>query len=80
MDSILWEARDQYDILEIVCAHRIGRVEIGEVAVWIGVSAVHRIPAFCACAFVIDAVKHRLPIWKKELYEDGETAWIACHD
>lgn len=80
MEGILREARDRFEVLEIECFHRTGRVDLGQVAVWIGVSAVHRTPAFYACAFLIDAIKHRLPIWKKEWYEDGESIWVDCHD
>ncbi|MHB8421295.1 MAG: molybdenum cofactor biosynthesis protein MoaE [Leptospirales bacterium] len=78
MKSIVREIRERFDILEIVSVHRLGRVEIGEVAVWIGVAAVHRGPAFQACSFAIDALKHRLPIWKKEFYSDGQALWVDC--
>lgn len=76
--AILEEVRERYDILEVLCVHQIGKVELGEVAVWIGVTAVHRASAFEACSFVIDEIKHRLPIWKKEWYEHGAAAWVNC--
>ncbi|BAM06191.1 molybdenum cofactor biosynthesis protein MoaE [Leptospirillum ferrooxidans] len=78
--AILAEVREKYDILEVLCAHRTGKVELGEMAVWIGVAAVHRAPAFEACSFVIDAIKQRLPIWKKEFYGDGMAVWVNCKD
>ena len=60
------------------CVHRVGRLAVGEVAVWVGVSAPHRAEAFAACRDIIDAVKHRLPIWKKERYADGDSGWVNC--
>lgn len=78
MGAIVRETRDRFDVLEILAEHRVGRVEIGEVAVWIGVTSVHRGPAFLACSYVIDALKHRLPIWKKEFYSDGQSLWVSC--
>ena len=62
--------------------HRIGTLEIGDVAVAIAVWAPHRHEAFQACAAMIDRIKHRVPIWKKETYQDGMTKWVKCehHD
>ncbi len=51
---------------------------MGDVAVWVGVGAPHRAEAFAACREIIDAVKHRLPIWKKERYADGDSGWVNC--
>ena len=51
---------------------------IGEIAVWVGVGAAHRGEAFDACRYIIDDVKHRVPIWKKEYYEDGDSGWVNC--
>lgn len=78
MALIVEEIRHGCEVLEILCAHRLGRVDPGMVGVWIGVTAVHRSPAFQACALAIDAIKHRLPIWKKEHYADGRALWISC--
>jgi len=60
------------------CAHRVGTLAIGELAVWVGVSAPHRGEAFDACRYIIDEVKHRVPIWKKEYYQDGDSGWVNC--
>ncbi len=60
------------------CVHRVGRLTVGEVAVWVGVSAPHRAEAFAACREIIDLVKHVLPIWKKESYADGDSGWVNC--
>lgn len=75
---ILDEARKRFPVLDIACVHRVGRLEIGELAVWVGVLAAHRGEAFDACRFVIDQVKHRVPIWKKEFYTDGDSGWVRC--
>src|SRR6202008_1385181 len=56
--------------------HRGGDPAIGDLAVWFGVSAAHRAEAFAACREIIDEVKHRLPIWKKEHYADGDSGWV----
>lgn len=75
---ILGEARVRFPIVDVACVHRTGHLQIGELAVWAGVSAAHRAAAFEACRFVIDEVKARVPIWKKEHYTTGATAWINC--
>jgi molybdopterin synthase catalytic subunit len=59
------------------CVHRIGRLQVGDVAVWVGVISPHRDEAFRACRFIIDEVKRRVPIWKKEHYEEGPAEWIG---
>jgi adenylyltransferase/sulfurtransferase len=68
----------RHGILRARCMHRVGRLAVGDVAVWVGVSARHRAEAFAACREIIDAVKHRLPIWKKEHYASGASAWVNC--
>lgn len=60
----------------VAIVHRTGRLEIGEIAVAIAVAAPHRGQAFAACSWLIDALKERAPIWKKEWYEDG-SQWIS---
>ena len=75
---ILAEAAARFDVLNVRCVHRTGRLDIGELAVWIGVIAEHRGEAFRACQFVIDEVKHRVPIWKKETYANGASEWVNC--
>jgi len=72
------EAKEKYAILNINGVHRSGLLEIGECAVWIGVVAAHRKESFDACRFAIDQIKIRLPIWKKEYYEDGNSEWVNC--
>ncbi len=75
---ILEEAAGRFSVFDIRCAHRTGVLELGEMAVWVGVSSRHRTAAFEACRFVIDEVKSRVPIWKKERYAEGDSGWINC--
>ncbi len=77
-ERILAEAREKFAVQSITCLHRVGKLEIGDLAVWVGVSAAHRGAAFDACRYVIDEVKARVPIWKKEHYTDGDSEWINC--
>ncbi len=65
--------------LGITVIHRIGRLEVGEISVFIHVKSVHRDEAYQTSRYVIEELKHRAPIWKKEHYEDGETAWLKGH-
>ncbi len=77
-EKVLAEARKKFPILHAHCVHRSGLLEIGECAVWVGVSAGHRDEAFLACRYIIDEVKVRLPIWKKEHYANGDSGWVSC--
>jgi len=77
-DKVIAEARAKYPVLHAECVHRAGMLEIGECAVWVGVTAAHRDAAFAACRYIIDQVKVRLPIWKKEHYRDGHSGWVSC--
>jgi len=77
-EKILAEAQDQFPHLHAYCVHRTGLLEIGDCAVWVGVSSPHRDEAFQACRYIIDEVKVRLPIWKKEHYADGNSGWVNC--
>lgn len=77
-ERIVQEAQRRFPILKASCVHRVGALGIGELAVWVGVSAPHRDEAFAACRYIIDEVKHRLPIWKKEHYVNGDSGWVNC--
>jgi molybdopterin/thiamine biosynthesis adenylyltransferase/molybdopterin synthase catalytic subunit/rhodanese-related sulfurtransferase len=77
-ERIVSEAIKRFGIKHAACVHRIGDLAIGEMAVWVGVSARHRAEAFLACRYIIDEVKHRVPIWKKEHYENGDSGWVNC--
>lgn len=77
-ERIVAEAIERFGVERAACVHRLGTLEIGDIAVWVGVSARHRHEAFLACRHIIDAVKHRVPIWKKEYYENGDSGWVNC--
>ena len=63
---IVAEASSRFPIAHALCIHRVGALDLTDLAVWVGVSAAHRGEAFEACRFIIDEIKHRVPIWKKE--------------
>jgi molybdopterin synthase catalytic subunit len=73
---VVAEAREKFNILAAGCVHRVGRLQIGELAVWVGVTAEHRDAAFEACRYIIEEMKSRVPIWKKEHYANGSSEWI----
>jgi molybdopterin synthase catalytic subunit len=77
-ERVIAEAHARFGIRGALCAHRLGTLELGEIAVWVGVAAAHRDEAFRACRYIIDEVKHRLPIWKKEHYRSGDSGWVNC--
>jgi len=77
-ERIVAEACERFGITRIACVHRLGVLGIGDVAVWVGAAAAHRDEAFRACRFVIDEVKHRVPVWKKEHYVNGDSGWVNC--
>ena len=77
-EKILEEARERFGLLAAESRHRVGHLQIGDCAVWVGVSAAHRGAAFEGCRYIIDELKQRLPIWKKEHYRDGHSDWINC--
>ena len=77
-NKIVKEAADAFPVLGIICVHRVGSLKIGDVAVWVGVLSRHRGEGFDACRYVIDHIKARVPIWKKEYYADGSTSWVNC--
>jgi molybdopterin synthase catalytic subunit len=77
-ERIIREAEERFGIGTVYCVHRLGQLEIGDIAVIVGVSTPHRGEAFEACRYIIDEVKHRVPIWKKEYYENGDSGWVNC--
>jgi molybdopterin synthase catalytic subunit len=77
-NRILTEAAQRFPIKHAACVHRVGSLDLSDMAVWVGVSSAHRGEAFDACRFIIDEVKHRVPIWKKEHYRSGDSGWVNC--
>ena len=74
---IIEEAKRLFDIENAVAIHRIGALEIGDMAVWIGVSSKHRYPAFDACRWILDTIKADIPVWKQEYYQDEPSKWLS---
>lgn len=72
INSICSSARSSWNLHAIAVAHRLGPVPVGETSVFIAVSSVHRVDSLEACKFLIDELKASVPIWKKEVYENGE--------
>ncbi len=77
-NKIIKEAKELFAIEDALCFHRIGQLTIREIAVWIVVYAKHREAAYQANSYIIDQVKTRVPIWKKEFYDDGDSEWVKC--
>lgn len=77
-ETIIDEAKEKFSIYRAICVHREGALQIGELAVWLGVTAAHRGSAFEASRYIIDEIKTRLPIWKKEHYTNGTSGWVNC--
>lgn len=75
---VLAEARQRFPVIAILCVHGLGHLRVGQCAVYVGVLSAHRREAFAACSWVLDQVKHRLPIWKCEHYADGTSQWVNC--
>ena len=77
--KIMKEAKDKFPIVNALCLHREGHLQVGETAVWVAVFSHHRAEGFEAARFIIDQVKLLVPIWKKEHYTDHPASWVACH-
>lgn len=75
--KIIEEAKCLFDIENAVAIHRIGALEIGDMAVWVGVSSKHRYPAFDACKWILDTIKADIPVWKQEFYQDESSKWLS---
>jgi len=78
MRKIATIVEERWQAHHVVIHHRVGSLEVGEIAVIIAVATPHRRAAFEACQFAIDTLKESVPIWKKEIFEDGEV-WVAAH-
>jgi molybdopterin synthase catalytic subunit len=78
MQKIAEQAKTQFAVTKVAIHHAVGVLDIGAIAVVIAVSAPHRGAAFDACEYCIDTLKQTVPIWKKEVFEDGDV-WVAAH-
>ena len=71
MEALASEALSKFQVRDVAIVHRLGRLQIGETSVLIAVASAHRAAAFDACRWLIDTLKRKVPIWKKEYFEDG---------
>jgi molybdopterin synthase catalytic subunit len=69
-------ARRSFDLLKVAVVHRVGRLELGDIAVAVAVSSRHRSESFEACRWLMDTIKESVPIWKQEHYADGTEEWV----
>ena len=76
MQALATEARQRWPLVGVAISHRVGHLALGDVAVAVAVSSAHRQPSFEAGQWIIDTLKQRVPIWKKEKYADGTTEWV----
>ena len=81
-ETVLRELADGYarepQVEALAVSHRVGRLAVGDVALVAAVSAAHRREAFDICARLVDEIKHRLPIWKRQVFADGTDEWVNC--
>ena len=68
----------RHDIIAIAVLHRVGPLQVGDSALVAAVSAAHRGEAFAACSELVDETKHRLPVWKHQVFADGTDEWVNC--
>ena len=80
IERILAEAHERWPDARVMLLHRLGLIPAGEASIAIAAAAPHRDTAFAACRHVIEAVKQRVPIWKKEFRGDGSEQWVEAHD
>lgn len=79
LEEIRQELRSEFGLEDIAISHRIGPVEIGQISLVVAVASPHRKEAFLACHEAVNRLKQIVPIWKKEVFEDG-AHWVACED
>lgn len=76
MEEIGEEINEKWGIRRVAIVHRVGKLEIGEVSVAVGVASPHRRDGFEACQYAMDRLKQIVPIWKREVWEDGDAEWV----
>jgi len=81
-EQVLAEVVDEFAALEgvlgVAASHRVGVLEVGDVALVVALSCAHRREAFEICPRLVDEIKHRLPIWKRQVFDDGSDEWVNC--
>ena len=77
LERITLEVTSKWGIKDIAIAHRMGHLDIEDISLVVAVASPHRKEAFKACEYIVDRIKETVPIWKKEVFEDGEV-WVGC--
>lgn len=77
LEAVCREVADRHDIEAVAAEHRVGHLELGEIAVVLGAGAEHRAAALAACSDLIDTLKQRVPIWKQQDFVDGASEWVG---
>ena len=80
MEEIEAEVRKRWEVDDVAMVHRLGSLKIGEASIIIAVSAPHRQAALAACKYAIDKLKEVVPIWKKEVFEEGKSRWVGAQE
>ena len=78
LDRIVDEAMAEFPIQHLLIAHRVGMLEVGETSLWVMALSPHRGEGFAGMQYAISQLKKRVPIWKREHYEDGSVDWVRC--
>lgn len=76
--GIAAEVADDPEVLALAVSHRVGRLAVGDVALVAAIATAHRKEAFEICARLVEEVKHRLPVWKRQVFADGSDEWVNC--
>lgn len=79
LEEVRQELMAEFGLEQVAISHRIGTVGIGEISLVVAIGSPHRKDAFAACQTAVDRIKEVVPIWKKEVYQDG-SRWVACED
>lgn len=76
LEEIAESVEKQFSQVDFVVSHRIGVLEVGELAFYVCAAAAHREPAFEACRFLVEEVKTKIPVWKNQIFNDGSNEWV----
>jgi molybdopterin synthase catalytic subunit len=76
--EVIEEFAKDREVLALAVSHRVGVLQVGDVALVAAVATAHRREAFDVCGRLVDEVKHRLPIWKRQVFDDGTDEWVNC--
>lgn len=79
LEKILDEVNSRWPVQDVLLLHRVGRMNVGETSLLVMLATPHRKESFAAMDYIIDELKKRAPIWKKEGYTDGHSQWVMCH-